>query len=188
MTLFTFQTFEGDPENGGGKITRQLEAATLKQALIDFANASLEGFRASTPDLVLIGSMPVWSWQADDYDVISTDFAPGIPASLRQKPRWSAVDVAQYFLDTPECGAEWLHGSVAICAIHHVRASILAWTTARALLHCQEIGVVEKPLSKKPLSMWWAPNQLSGHQRLALNLTPRLDALQARDAAIRGSA
>jgi hypothetical protein len=182
MTLFTFETFSHSLVDGGILLSRQIAAANLKEAIVAFvASARLED-TTSVPDRVLTGPLVVWSWIADDYDVIDTSRPADITDDLRQKPVWSTAAAADYVDRTPKCGLGLFLGGVGVAELCHFRTSIVAWITMRALCHLEELGIVTQSTP-----MWWTPVALSGHERLALHLPAKLDALQQRDTAIRGA-
>jgi hypothetical protein len=151
--------------------SQMVQAPTLAEALDKFRTRGVERALDLVPKDVHLGRLAVWN-RRGDFDIVDTRHLSGVRDAFASLPIWNPANVTTFFLHA-KARADWLIGGALLRQARNHRP--IGWTTARHMLHLEEVGAVERTQDLR-----WESCTYSAHQRLAL--PKRLEQLQRRDA------
>jgi hypothetical protein len=177
MARLTFEYIEHGSPAQRDIVVPKLEAGLAAFAV--WAHAVHE--RSVSLERVSLGSLTLWLPAFGDLDCVDLSFVR--KEDLRLKPTWPAEHTAAFVLRNPECRAAVYARAVALYADRNsrFRQDPVAWTTARTIMHLDELGIL-MPVPQR-FCLWSPAAAASAHQRLAL--PAEIQRLERRDAAIR---
>jgi hypothetical protein len=170
--------------------TREDEAANLGEAVDRFGIWARAAGRKLLPIAVRLGKTIIWSHALGDCDRV--DLSPSRRSATLHLPIVTAIAVFDHLqapLDRDAClgpdhrlPGPYGESLVDGVALDLANGSQVAWAPLRALLHLEEVGLVQCN------GALWTLDETSAHQRMALHATlpARLASLQQRDSAVRG--